>query len=143
MPWTETEPMKERMRFVADVERGLYSMTELCERYGISRRTGYKWLERYEADGPVGLKERSRPASLSPSYRGVDGRCHRGGAPAASELGPAQAAGVAGGTAAGAGLAGGQHGRRLAERPGPGPAASAAPALAASRRADGGDRGAQ
>src|SRR5712691_3318990 len=60
MPWTETEPMKERVRFVADAERGLYSMSELCERYGVSRRTGYKWLERYEADGPAGLKEQSR-----------------------------------------------------------------------------------
>jgi putative transposase len=46
MPWTETEPMKERMRFVADAERGLYCMSELCARYGISRRTGYKWLDR-------------------------------------------------------------------------------------------------
>ena len=60
MPWTETEPMKERMRFVADAERGLYAMAELCERYGISRRTGYKWLDRYETDGPAGLAERSR-----------------------------------------------------------------------------------
>ena len=68
MPWTETEPMKERMRFVVDAERGLYSMAELCERYGISRRTGYKWLDRYEASGPAGLQERSR-ASLSTSHR--------------------------------------------------------------------------
>ena len=60
MPWTETEPMKERMRFVAEAERGLYSMSELCERYGISRRTGYKWLDRYEVHGPAGLQERSR-----------------------------------------------------------------------------------
>ena len=61
MPWTETEPMKERMRFVVEFERGLYSTSELCARYGISRRrTGYKWLDRYEADGPAGLQERSR-----------------------------------------------------------------------------------
>jgi putative transposase len=60
MPWEETEPMKERMRFVADAERGLYSMTELCERYGISRRTGYKWRARYDASGPAGLREGSR-----------------------------------------------------------------------------------
>ena len=60
MPWAETEPMKERMRFVTEAERGLYSMTELCERYGISRRTGYKWLDRYEASGPASLLERSR-----------------------------------------------------------------------------------
>ena len=62
MPWTETEPMKERMRFIADAERGLYSMSELYERYGISRRTGYKWLDRYEVLGPTGLVERSRGA---------------------------------------------------------------------------------
>jgi putative transposase len=60
MPWAETEPMKERMRFATDAERGLYSMTELCARYGISRRTGYKWLDRYEANGPAGLREGSR-----------------------------------------------------------------------------------
>jgi DNA-binding GntR family transcriptional regulator len=34
--------MKERMRFVMDWEHGLYSMVELCERYGVSRKTGYK-----------------------------------------------------------------------------------------------------
>ena len=60
MPWEETEPMKERMRFVVDAERGLYSMTELCERYGISRRTGYKWRARYDVRGPAGLLEGSR-----------------------------------------------------------------------------------
>ena len=60
MAWTETEPMKERMRFVAEAERGLYSMSERCARYSISRRTGYKWLARYEANGPTGLQERSR-----------------------------------------------------------------------------------
>jgi len=47
MPWRETAPMKERMRFVTDWERDLYSMVELCERYGVSRKTGYKWLARY------------------------------------------------------------------------------------------------
>ena len=60
MPWTETAPMKERMRFVTDWEGDLYSMVELCERYGVSRKTGYKWIDRYERDGPEGLRERSR-----------------------------------------------------------------------------------
>lgn len=60
MPWAETEPMKERMRFVTDWERGHYGVSELCARYGISRKTGYKWLDRYEAEGVVGLGERSR-----------------------------------------------------------------------------------
>ena len=35
-------------------------MTELCERYEISRKTGYKWLERYALFGPAGLMERPR-----------------------------------------------------------------------------------
>src|SRR5262249_18599240 len=60
MPWRETAPMAERMRFVTDWERSLYSMTELCQRYGVSRKTGYKWIARYEEDGPDGLRERSR-----------------------------------------------------------------------------------
>jgi putative transposase len=60
MPWTETAPMKERMRFATDWERGLYTMVELCERYGVSRKTGYKWVERYEREGPDGLRARSR-----------------------------------------------------------------------------------
>ena len=64
MPWSETTKMRERMRFVGDFERELFSMTELCERYGISRVTGYKWIERFEEEGLDGLKDRSRaPAS--------------------------------------------------------------------------------
>ena len=43
MPWKETAPMKERIRFVTNWERDLYSMVELCERCGVSRKTGYKW----------------------------------------------------------------------------------------------------
>ena len=70
MPWTETAPMKERMRFVTDWERDLYSMVELCERYGVSRKTGYKWIARYEREGPDGLHERSRIGVRS-------ARCHK------------------------------------------------------------------
>jgi putative transposase len=45
MSWSETTQMS-RFRFVADLESCLYEMTELCEKYGISRKTGYKWAER-------------------------------------------------------------------------------------------------
>ncbi len=55
MPWTETAPMKERMRFVTDWERGLYSMVELCARYGVSRKTGYKWPRGDRGRGLVDL----------------------------------------------------------------------------------------
>ena len=49
MPWLETNPVLERQRFVKDVESGHWTMSELCVRYGISRITGYKWLDRYWA----------------------------------------------------------------------------------------------
>ena len=60
MPWKETCPMDERMSFIADCLRGDIPMAALCEAYGISRRTGYKWLARYRAHGPAGLEDRSR-----------------------------------------------------------------------------------
>jgi len=64
--------MKERMRFVTDWERDLYSMVELCERYGVSRKTGYKWLARYEREGPDGLHERSRAPHSCPHRIAAD-----------------------------------------------------------------------
>ena len=60
MPWLETSSMRERQRFIDDLYRGLFSMTELCARYGISRKTGYKWLGRYGEQGRAGLGDRSR-----------------------------------------------------------------------------------
>ena len=66
MPWSETTPMNERVCFVEDLESRLYTMTELCERYGISRKTGYKWATRYGAEGVDGLKDRSRTPKRCP-----------------------------------------------------------------------------
>ena len=60
--------MEERIRFVQDEKAGLYTMSELCERYGISRKTGYKWLARFEAEGAAGLADRSR-APVSCEHR--------------------------------------------------------------------------
>ena len=45
MPWRETSPMDERVQFVADVRRAHESMTALCERHGISRKTGYQEID--------------------------------------------------------------------------------------------------
>lgn len=66
MPWLETEPMKERVRFILELESGLYSMTELCGRFGISRKTGYKWAARYCWEGIEGLRDRSRAPKRCP-----------------------------------------------------------------------------
>jgi transposase InsO family protein len=60
MPWKETCVMDERLRFVAAAREKKESMAELCRRFGISRKTGYKLLERYEAEGPLALADRSR-----------------------------------------------------------------------------------
>jgi putative transposase len=62
MPWRESCKMDERIGFIADYVSGLWTMTELCERYEISRKTGYKWLDRYRLEGPAGLVERSHAA---------------------------------------------------------------------------------
>ena len=42
-------------------------MTELAAQYGISRKTAYKWLERYQADGASGLIDRSRRPRVNPN----------------------------------------------------------------------------
>lgn len=52
--------MDERMSFIVEYRRGEQAMTLLCERYGISRKTGYKWVERYRADPEGGFADRSR-----------------------------------------------------------------------------------
>jgi transposase InsO family protein len=60
MPWKESVVMDERLQFVRDALSDRFTMSELCARYGVSRRIGYKWLARYEAEGRRGLVDRSR-----------------------------------------------------------------------------------
>ena len=68
MPWHETEPMKERHQFIAQYDSGLYCLSELAARFGISRKTAYKWLARYHKQGLEGLLDHSR-APLSCPHR--------------------------------------------------------------------------
>jgi putative transposase len=60
MPWLETAPVEERLRFIDNARSDRFTMSELCARYGVSRRVGYKWLERFEEDGRRGLRDRNR-----------------------------------------------------------------------------------
>ena len=60
MAWKMVLPMEERISFVLAVEQREDSVAELCRQYGISRKTGYKWIRRYRADGFEGMRERSR-----------------------------------------------------------------------------------
>ncbi|OGP78802.1 MAG: hypothetical protein A2Z40_00070 [Deltaproteobacteria bacterium RBG_19FT_COMBO_60_16] len=52
--------MDQRLLFIADHARVLISVSELCDRYGIIRKTGFKWIVRYQIKGPEGLVERSQ-----------------------------------------------------------------------------------
>ena len=54
--------MEEKLRFVFEYEQRERSLTELCQRYGIARETGYVWIRRYREKGIEGLIERSRSA---------------------------------------------------------------------------------
>jgi len=67
MPWRATCPMEERVCFVSDWRSGAFGMAELCRRYGVSRKTGYKWIGRYRAGGLSGLEEHSRAPLSHPN----------------------------------------------------------------------------
>jgi putative transposase len=58
--------MDQKMPFIADYLRQTLSIIELCDLYGVSRKTGYKWIERSLKHGPLGLEERSRQPHSSP-----------------------------------------------------------------------------
>jgi putative transposase len=67
MPWRHTSPMDQKTQFIADYLRLTLSITELCTLYGVSRKTGYKWIDRYLKSGPPGLEDRSRKPFSSPN----------------------------------------------------------------------------
>lgn len=60
MVWKETCAMEERLRFVMAAVDNAEPFAMLCRRFGVSRKIGYKWLERYRNEGVAGLKDRLR-----------------------------------------------------------------------------------
>jgi putative transposase len=66
MPWSQTSPMNQKVLFIADHVKGARPVVELCKEYGISRKTAYKWIERYIHQGAAGLEDRSRRPRHSP-----------------------------------------------------------------------------
>src|SRR6201988_3001575 len=66
MPWQEVSTMSLRREFCALADRETANMSELCRRFGISRKTGYKWLNRYRAAGVEGLADRRRRPPAMP-----------------------------------------------------------------------------
>ena len=67
MAWARTDWMSERVKFIAAYLEHEASFTDLCLDFGISRKTGYKWVHRYRADGAPALQERSRAPHTHPN----------------------------------------------------------------------------
>ena len=60
MPWEGVTVSEQRHNFIRDYADGHYTRTELAERFGISRKTVHKWINRFKAEGLQGIEERSR-----------------------------------------------------------------------------------
>ena len=68
MPWKETDIMQERIRFVALALKPSRSFSDLCDAFGVSRTTGYRWLNRYyEHSSFTALTDRSRAPHHHPN----------------------------------------------------------------------------
>ncbi len=60
MAWKEVKVDQQRKSFIEAYLEEKFTIAELCRQFGISRPTGYKWIERYKEEGFNGLKERSK-----------------------------------------------------------------------------------
>ena len=60
MPWKEGRILDQRLQFLSSYQKEEMSVADLCRQYGISRPTGYRWINRYNEIGPEGLVDRSR-----------------------------------------------------------------------------------
>lgn len=72
VPWEDATVHELREEFVRLAESGSVNVSELCRRFGISRKTGYKWRERYRAEGVAGLKNQSCRPTSSPARTAVE-----------------------------------------------------------------------
>lgn len=66
MPWKERLIMEERKRFIHAVMESTRTFNDTCLEFGISRKTGYKWLHRFEDGGYPGLEDQSRRPNSAP-----------------------------------------------------------------------------
>src|SRR3990172_47216 len=68
MPWKGVTMNEQRQRFLEDYKLNVYTTTDLADRFGISRRTAHKWIDRFEQSGLSGYHELSRRPHSSPSH---------------------------------------------------------------------------
>ena len=67
MPWKEAKLMSLRTEFVVMAEKEGTNFSQLCRQFGISRKTGYKWLKRFQEGGISALEDQSRRPDHSPN----------------------------------------------------------------------------
>jgi transposase-like protein len=67
MTWKEMDTMSLRLEFVRLALHEDANMSALCRRFGISRKTGYKWLKRYHQHGKEALMDQSRRPHTNPN----------------------------------------------------------------------------
>jgi transposase InsO family protein len=67
MAWNERSRMDKRVLLVGEYLKGERPMTELCREFGISRKSAYKWVGRYQAEGVGALEDRSRAPHSHPN----------------------------------------------------------------------------
>jgi transposase-like protein len=60
MPWKNVLPMEQKQQFVSLAGTNRFTVTDLCLEFGISRKTGHKWLSRHAVGGMKALEEHSR-----------------------------------------------------------------------------------
>ena len=66
MPWKGVAVSEQRDRFLEDFQLSCYTLTDLANRFGISRKTAYKWIARFQEDGRAGYHELSRRPHACP-----------------------------------------------------------------------------
>jgi putative transposase len=66
VPWKTRNALDQRNEFITEWLKGDHSVTELCRGHGISRKTGYQCLERFQKNGRTGLEPQSRAPHHSP-----------------------------------------------------------------------------
>jgi transposase InsO family protein len=70
MPWQERNALDQRNEFITAWLKQAYPVAELCRQFRVSRKTGYKWLDRFTEEGRAGLADRSRAPHHSPQAIG-------------------------------------------------------------------------
>ena len=67
MPWNRTDWMTERVKFIAAYLEYEACFADVCRDFGVSRKTGYKWVQRYVAEGARALEDRLRAPRTHPN----------------------------------------------------------------------------